>query len=73
MGPLIGITCGIEDDRFAITRYYSQGVEEAGGVPVIIPVTTNLSTLQKLTENLAGLILSGGGDLDPFHFGRNLL
>ena len=43
---------------------------KSGGVPVIIPVTTNLSTLQKLTENLAGLILSGGGDLDPFHFGE---
>lgn len=70
MGPLVGITCGVEADRFTITRYYSQGVEKAGGVPVIIPVTTNLSTLQKLTENLAGLILSGGGDLDPVHFGE---
>lgn len=70
MGPLIGITCGLDADRFTVTEYYSRGVEKCGGVPVIIPVTTNLSTLENLSAKICGLILTGGGDLDPAHFGE---
>lgn len=70
MGPLIGITCGLDSDRYAVTKYYSQAVEKCGGLPVILPLTTNRSTLESLCQKISGLILSGGGDLDPTHFGE---
>jgi len=70
MGPLIGITCGLEADRLTVTRYYSRAVEKCGGVPVILPITAELSTLQQVSAKLDGLLLTGGGDIDPLHFGE---
>jgi putative glutamine amidotransferase len=70
MGPLVGITCGLTSDCYTVTKYYSQAVEKCGGLPVILPTTTNKSTLEALNKKISGLILSGGGDLDPTYFGE---
>lgn len=70
MGALIGITCGLNSDQFNITQYYSQAVEKAGGIPIILPITKNLAVLYALSRKLDGLILAGGGDVDPIHFGE---
>lgn len=38
---------------------YMQGIEEAGGAPVMLPLCTDRASLERLAEGLDGLLLSG--------------
>lgn len=63
--PRIGISANRKDGLSCIAEPYFQSVILAGGVPVIVPVTTDIGILTAIVKSLDGLILSGGGDLDP--------
>lgn len=72
--PLIGITTaphflrnGLSHDRLAHT--YIQAVKTAGGIPVLLPSSLQGTDLTVLRERLDGILLSGGGDIDPQRFG----
>ncbi|MEU4548224.1 gamma-glutamyl-gamma-aminobutyrate hydrolase family protein [Nonomuraea dietziae] len=68
--PLIGITCYVEPARFtvwdmttALLPYmYVEQVARAGGQPVILPPAGDLASV---VGRLDGVILAGGGDIDP--------
>lgn len=70
MQPLIGITCGQERDGYFVTYYYAQAVQAAGGMPVLLPFLEREEDLEYYHRLLDGLILSGGGDVDPIYFGE---
>lgn len=70
MGPLIGITCNLEEERFWTTKHYSQAVKEAGGIPLLLPVTRDDDLIATYGKILDGLLLTGGEDLDPLYFGE---
>lgn len=63
--PLIGITTygRGSDDRFRLPAAYVDAVRRAGGVPLLIP--PGETHFEQVLAALDGLILSGGGDLDP--------
>jgi putative glutamine amidotransferase len=71
MRPLIGIPChagvNAESDRpiFFNNRAYTQVLERAGGMPILIPIIDDLNGLHTLLPRLDGLLLSGGIDVDP--------
>lgn len=44
---------------------YIESVISAGGVPFILPVTTNTGLIEKLIDNIDGLLIPGGVDLNP--------
>jgi len=75
MKPLIGISPSPSTDemghgtfyRYCLSRTYVDSVRAAGGVPVILP--TDTQELGDILPRLNGLLLSGGGDLDPALFG----
>ena len=46
---------------------YARGVLEAGGLPVNIPLDGDVS---EYLDRLDGLLLSGGADIDPAHYGH---
>lgn len=71
MRPIIGITCNLIDNGtvHSLNVDYARAVEAAGGMPVILPAACTECTGQ-LLHILDGLILSGGGDLDPSCFGE---
>ncbi|MGA1619165.1 MAG: gamma-glutamyl-gamma-aminobutyrate hydrolase family protein, partial [Pirellulales bacterium] len=46
-------------------------VEEAGGIPVLIPTGISQDSLRGLYERLDGLLLPGGGDINPQHYGAD--
>jgi len=48
-----------------------KAVERAGGTPLIIPVVTELSHIQKILDLIDGIIFSGGVDIDPRYYGEN--
>lgn len=69
--PLIGITTYGRDDRgrYALPAEYVAAVQRAGAVPVLIPPVPEHA--QRYLELVDGLVLAGGGDMDPGHYGGN--
>jgi putative glutamine amidotransferase len=72
--PLIGITTGRETnsfgtDVFAISEAYSQAIAQAGGIPVMIPLVLDGDQIRALIPSLDGILLSGGGDVEPQQYG----
>ena len=63
--PLIGITTYGRDaeNKFTLPAEYSDAVRRAGGIPVLLP--PGEPHLDALLQRLDGLILAGGGDVDP--------
>ena len=68
--PLIGISCNRKDGLSCIANPYFQSVVMAGGAPVLLPVTTEIKALAAAIDQLDGLVLSGGGDIDPAYWGE---
>ncbi|MBI4315321.1 MAG: gamma-glutamyl-gamma-aminobutyrate hydrolase family protein [Chloroflexi bacterium] len=73
MPPLIGITIhpAAAPDRDVLDTLLDsivQCVERAGGLPLLIPLGLSEPTLRALYARLVGLLLSGGGDLDPARY-----
>ena len=67
--PLIGITTYSVDENgsYTLPAEYVDAVRRAAGVPVLIP--PGEQELERLVSRLDGLILAGGGDIDPALYG----
>ena len=73
--PLIGLVCQHNQEnpeRYFIGRAYVQAVLNAGGTPLVIPYQPKEHILSIL-DQLNGLILTGGVDVDPNRYGENPL
>jgi putative glutamine amidotransferase len=72
--PLIGvstsITVGRHPERAYVNSTYLHAVQQAGGVPVPLPPQLSAASLNRLARGLDGLLLTGGGDVDPALFGE---
>jgi putative glutamine amidotransferase len=54
---------------FAVPEGYVQAVLRAGGIPAIVPPTTlEATTPERLVRRFDGLILCGGGDVEPARY-----
>ena len=70
--PIIGITTTLADAGAAqLARAYWQSVRNAGGVPLLIPPTDDTTEQEAILEQLDGLLLSGGADLNPILVGED--
>lgn len=69
--PIIGISCGFNPNGdYFLRRQYCDAVARAGGVPVILPpVPSDVEIAENVLDSIDGLLLSGGGDIDPERFG----
>lgn len=68
---IIGITCLYEQEGQALLpHHYFRAVEKAGGLPVLLPPLGSEDAVPELVGFLDGLILAGGGDIDPLYFGE---
>jgi len=72
--PLIGvstsITIGQHPERAYVNSAYLHAIQQAGGVPVALPPQLSPASLRRLARGLDGLLLTGGGDMDPALFGE---
>jgi len=67
--PLIGITSSVGKNGEAVVGdAYIKAVLKSGGIPVVLPNLTNEEAIEKLAEKLDGLLVTGGGDIDPTLF-----
>ena len=84
MKPLIGITCNYDyrhtvglasclgtygQDWDFISGDYVYAVQEAGGIPTLIPQFRNLDEAAALLDRLDGVLLSGGNDVGAENYG----
>jgi len=73
--PVIGISAYCEQARWGVweteavvlPRRYVDRVTEAGGIPVLLPPVPDIA---EAVSRLDGLMLSGGGDIDPARYGE---
>ena len=60
MDVLIGITTSFDEKEQRVHHAYVQAIEEAGGIPVIVPMTTKNNSFEAVAELLHGLVVTGG-------------
>lgn len=75
MKPIIGITPTLDhaEKQSLLWDAYVNGILRAGGIPLILPCTTEPDVLQRYLNLVDGLLLSGGHDIEPFHYGEESL
>jgi putative glutamine amidotransferase len=82
MRSVIGISCGQQrkNSEIILRKEYALRIYQAGGLPLIIPVSPDRAFIDELFQRCDGLLLTGGGDLNPesyrgkagVHFSRNI-
>ncbi len=78
--PLIGCTVNILEGHepkcpspagcYYLNTRYVRAVEAAGGVPVALITTDDPDSIDRILSSIDGLMLTGGRDMDPSHFGE---
>ena len=73
--PLIGITPGYAGDRDRIytAQGYVEGVNNAGGLAVLLPLKIGQEMLEEVLDRFDGFLLAGGADIDARYFGEENL
>ena len=52
---------------------YMEGILEAGGFPVMLPLTQDSGVIGQILESVDGLLLTGGQDVSPEFYGEERL
>lgn len=60
MLPKIGITTSYENGRQMLDRHYLAAIEQAGGLPLIVPVLETDAAARAFVALLDGLVITGG-------------
>lgn len=70
----IGVTCSYREQsgRFFLGAAYCHALENYGGLPLVLATLEHKNAAAYLNV-INGLLLSGGGDVDPCYFGKEPL
>ena len=72
--PLVGICPNLkhvgEKDGYFLQPDYAAIVSEGGALPVILPFVANRQEAREFLERIDGVLLTGGPDIDPVHYGQ---
>lgn len=72
MRPVIGVTGNYneEEHSFWVRDYYVKSLRAVGAVPLVLPPTEDADITAEYLQICSGLLFSGGGDVDPVHWGE---
>ncbi len=67
MKPIIGVMPLYDDEKDSLWMLpgYFDGIIEAGGVPIMLPLIDSLELLTKSTDMCDGFLFTGGHDVSP--------
>lgn len=65
--PIIGISSSLNEHVLSVHTDYIKAITKFGGVPIILP-NLQEDAIESIVELLDGLLLTGGGDIDPTLF-----
>jgi putative glutamine amidotransferase len=74
--PLIGVTTSVVEGtetrpaRLQLNAAYLAALQAAGGTPLLLPPQLGCDQLESLLARLDGVLLTGGGDVDPALYGE---
>ncbi|MBN1688048.1 MAG: gamma-glutamyl-gamma-aminobutyrate hydrolase family protein [Candidatus Omnitrophica bacterium] len=76
--PFIGITCDIQHYKRMKPPYYElvcdyrypQAVKQAGGYPILLPMAFGEKIIHRYLDQMDGIIIVGGDDVDPKLYGE---
>ena len=73
--PLIGITplLDYEKESYWMLPGYMGGIEEAGGIPLMLPLTEDPEDIRQLLDHCSGILIAGGQDVSPVLYGEEEL
>lgn len=72
MKPLIGLTPIVDAARDSLWMLpgYMQGLEAAGGIGMMLPLTDDAAVLKDIVDRVDGILLTGGNDVAPALYGE---
>ncbi len=72
MKPTIGVIPLWDEKRDSIWMVpgYMEGIQKAGGIPMILPFTSDKASLSRLVEICDGFLFTGGQDINPDLYGK---
>lgn len=73
--PVIGVMpqYGAESGRIMIVPNFFNAVREAGGVPVLLPLFSEVSDVEEILDRFDGFLYPGGPDINPLLFGEETM
>lgn len=71
--PLIGITPAYNTTKmqYDLPPAYTNAVIKAGGIPVILPYTSDEEIMKQIADTCDGFLYSGGHDVAPWVYGED--
>ena len=70
--PMIGIIPLYDEKKesYWMLPGYMKGIERAGGIPVMLPLTSDLDMIISIADTFDGFLFTGGQDVDPSMYGE---
>lgn len=65
--PIIGVSA-TESSPASTPSTYVNAVKRAGGVPVVIPITTDSTQIAAILSVVDAVVMTGGADIDPLKY-----
>lgn len=77
--PIIGVTGFIQNDDknnisiFTVNSSYLDSITNSGGIPVLLPITSDEETINTYINKIDGLLVTGGSDVNPLEYNEEPL
>ena len=67
MKPIIGIIPLVDEEKDSLWMLpgYMNGISEAGGIPIMLPLTSDADDIKELLSKVQGVLFTGGHDVNP--------
>ena len=73
--PIIGLVPLFDDEKESLWMLpgYMDGIVDAGGMPIMLPLTSDKAILKQLLDTVDGILMTGGHDVSPDIYGEEKL